>query len=84
MEKLFFSRVHELTECISVAISGSGPSVIAFVEGQTHRVAEAMCRTFTEFGVRSQFFVIDGSEEGARVEIGSSLKKALLEVSCNK
>ncbi|MGI6443230.1 MAG: homoserine kinase [Synergistaceae bacterium] len=82
--EVIFSRVHELPECISVAISGSGPSVIAFVEGQTHRVAEAMCRTFTEFGVRSQFFVIDGSEEGARVEIGSSLKKALLEVSCNK
>ncbi|MCE5201939.1 MAG: homoserine kinase [Synergistaceae bacterium] len=69
-----FSRVKELPECISVAISGSGPSIIAFVNGPTQRVAEVMCHTFTEYGVRSQFFVLDGSAEGARVEIDMGLK----------
>ena len=66
-----------LPECLSVAISGSGPSVIALVKGTTHRVAEAMCRTFTEHGVRSQFFVLDGSAQGARVDISMELKEAL-------
>ena len=28
-----------------------------------------MCRTFTEHGVRSQFFVLDGSAQGARVDV---------------
>ncbi len=72
-----FSSVEELPECISIAISGSGPSVIALVNGTAHRVAEAMCRTFTEHGVRSQFFVLDGSAQGARVNISMSLSEAL-------
>ena len=72
-----FSSVEELPECVSIAISGSGPSVIALVNGTAHRVAEAMCRTFTEHGVRSQFFVLDGSAQGARVNISMSLSDAL-------
>ncbi len=67
--EVIFSRVEALPECLSVAISGSGPSVIALVKGSTQRVAEAMCRTFTEHGVRSQFFVLDGSAQGARVDV---------------
>ena len=42
--EVIFSRVRDLPECLSVAISGSGPSVIALVNGPTQRVAEAMCR----------------------------------------
>ena len=71
------SCVQELPECVSIAISGSGPSVIALVSGDTHRVAEAMCRTFTEHGVRSQFFVLNGSAEGARVTLDDNLAKQL-------
>lgn len=77
--EVIFSRVEELPECISVAISGSGPSVIALVRGTTQRVAEAMCRTFTEYGVRSQFFVLDGSAQGARVDLNMELNEALAE-----
>lgn len=76
---VIFSRVQELPECISVAISGSGPSVIAFVRGAAQRVAETMCRTFTEYGVRSQFYVLDGSAHGARVEVALELQKTLKE-----
>lgn len=72
-----FASVSELPECISVAISGSGPSVIALVNGETKRVAESMCRTFTEHGVRSQFFVLDGSAQGARVDVEMGLKSAI-------
>ncbi|MBQ9882160.1 MAG: homoserine kinase [Synergistes sp.] len=74
---VIFSRVQELPECLAVAISGSGPSVIALVRGTTHRVAETMCRTFTEYGVRSQFFVLDGSAEGTRVDVSLELDDAL-------
>lgn len=74
---VIFSRVQSLPECISVAISGSGPTVIALVKGSTQRVAEAMCRTFTEYGVRSQFYVLDGCAEGARVDVSMELPEAL-------
>lgn len=76
---VIFSRVEELPECISVAISGSGPTVIALVKGSTQRVAEAMCRTFTEYGVRSQFFVLDGCANGAHVDASMELEDALNE-----
>ena len=75
---VIFDRVKELPECLSVAISGSGPSVIAFVEGSTvSRVANAMCKTFTEHGVRSQFYVLEGTENGAEVKVSKELHKAL-------
>lgn len=75
--EVIFSRVRDLPECLSVAISGSGPSVIALVNGPTQRVAEAMCKTFTEHGVRSQFFVLDGSANGAHVSVDTGLKDVL-------
>ncbi len=78
--EVIFSRVRDLPECLSVAISGSGPSVIALVNGPTQRVAEAMCKTFTEHGVRSQFFVLDSSAHGPQVAVDMGLKDAVGEV----
>ena len=75
--EVIFSRVRDLPECLSVAISGSGPSVIALVNGPTQRVAEAMCKTFTEHGVRSQFFVLDSSAHGPQVAVDMGLKDAV-------
>ncbi len=75
--EVIFSRVRELPECLSVAISGSGPSVIALVNGPTQRVAETMCKTFTEHGVRSQFFVLDSSAQGPQVTVDMGLKDAI-------
>lgn len=77
--EVIFSRVSALPECLSVAISGSGPSVIALVKDSARRVAEALCRTFTEYGVRSQFFVLDGSARGARVDLGEGFADVLAE-----
>lgn len=78
--EVIFSRVESVPECLSVAISGSGPSVLAMVNGSPGRVAETMCKTFTEYGVRSQFFVLDGSANGARVDVALDLKDALAEM----
>ena len=78
--EVIFSRVRDLPECLSVAISGSGPSVIALVNGPTQRVAEAMCKTFTEHGVRSRFFVLDSSAHGPQVAVDMGLKDAVSEV----
>lgn len=75
--EVIFSRVEALPECLSVAISGSGPSVLALVDGAPARVAETMCKTFTEYGVRSQFFVLDSSAQGARVDVDMDLSTAL-------
>lgn len=58
-------RLHR--ECLGVAISGSGPSVLAFVKGNPQAVASTMCRVFSDHGVRSRFFVLDVDDEGAQV-----------------
>lgn len=73
-----FDRVKALPECLSVAISGSGSSVIAIVRGAAQRVAETMCRTFMEYGVASQFFVLGGTTRGTTVKVDKvALQKAL-------
>ena len=61
-------RVREIPGCLGVAISGSGPSIIALVKGKPRKVAETMCHTFSEHGVDSLFFVLEGNADGARVE----------------
>jgi homoserine kinase len=60
--------VRSVENCLGVAISGSGPSVLAMAQGSPRHVAEAMCRIFSENGVRSRFFVLNVDEEGASVE----------------
>lgn len=74
---VIFERVSALPECVSAAISGSGPSVIAVVKGAASRVAETMCRTFMEYGVSSQFFVLDGSAHGPIVKTDPELETIL-------
>lgn len=71
------SAVRGLPECLGTAISGSGPSILAFVRGPAQRVAETICGTFTEYGVSSRFFVLDGSAQGTRVDVGSGLRDAM-------
>lgn len=62
------NRVREIPDCMGVAISGSGPSIIALVRGKPRKVAETMCHTFSEHGVDSLFFVLEGNADGAKVE----------------
>jgi len=66
-------RVAAIPSCLGVAISGSGPSIIALVKGRPRKVAETMCHTFSEHGVDSLFFVLEGNADGARVETSLSL-----------
>ena len=61
-------RVRSIPGCLGVAISGSGPSVIALSRGKPRKVAETMCRTFSEHGVDSLFFVLEGNAGGAKIE----------------
>ncbi|MDR1917270.1 MAG: homoserine kinase [Synergistaceae bacterium] len=66
---VIIDRVRSIPGCLGVAISGSGPSVLAMVRGKPRKVAETMCRTFTEYGVDSLFFVLEGNACGARLEL---------------
>jgi homoserine kinase len=66
--EVIMDRVRSIPGCISVAISGSGPSVLALVRGKPRKVAETMCRTFSEHGVESLFFVLEGNAGGAKIE----------------
>ncbi|MDR0648399.1 MAG: homoserine kinase [Synergistaceae bacterium] len=65
---VIMDRVRSIPGCLGVAISGSGPSVLALVRGKPRRTAETMCRTFSEHGVESLFFVLECNKGGARVE----------------
>jgi homoserine kinase len=67
--EVIMDRVRAIPECLGVAISGSGPSVLALTRGKPRKVAEAMCRTFSEHGIESLFFVLEGSAEGAKTEV---------------
>ena len=66
--KAILERIRELPGCVAVAISGSGPTMVALVRGSPGAVASAMCRTFSEHDVPSQFFVLRGSSTGAAIE----------------
>lgn len=66
--EVIMDRVRAIPGCLGVAISGSGPSVLALVRGRPRKVAETMCNTFSEHGVDSLFFVLEGNADGARVE----------------
>jgi homoserine kinase len=65
---VIMDRVRDIPGCLGVAISGSGPSVIALSRGKPRKLAETMCRTFSEHGVASLFFVLRGSAGGAKIE----------------
>ncbi len=75
---IIFPGVRELPECLSVAISGSGPSVIALVNSPTPKKLPKQCaRLFTEHGVRSQFFVLDSGAQGPQIAVDMGLKDAI-------
>lgn len=63
--KKILDRLRDLPECSGVAISGSGPSVIAFTDSEVSRISSVMCSTFSEEGVRSRFFVLSEDNYGA-------------------
>ena len=66
--EFILEKVKAVPGCLGAAISGSGPSVLAFAQGLPRGVAEAMCRVFRDHGVRSRFFVLDVEEEGASIQ----------------
>jgi len=67
--EVIMDRVRAIPECLGVAISGSGPSVLALSRGKPRKVAETMCRTFSEHGIESLFFVLEGNAGGAKIEV---------------
>jgi len=63
-------EVREVPGCMGMAISGSGPSMLAFVRGNPQPLAERMCHIFSQSGVRSRFFVLHLDLRGAVLEEG--------------
>ena len=61
-------HIRGLPGCVAVAISGSGPTMVALVRGAPGTVASAMCRTFSEHHVPSPLFVLRGSSVGTTIE----------------
>lgn len=65
--EVILDRIRKIPECLAAAISGSGPTVVAIVRDAPGSVASAMCRTFSEHGVASQFFVLKGCAGGCKI-----------------
>jgi homoserine kinase len=78
--EVIMERVRKLPGCLGVAISGSGPTIVALVRGVPGFVASTLCRTFSEYGVTSRFFVLKGCAEGCRFSMRTSASKNLFEV----
>jgi len=57
-------------ECAGVALSGSGPSILAMVRRDPHVVASLMCRIFANHDLRSRFFLLEVDSTGAVVTGG--------------
>ncbi len=60
-------EVRAIGQCSGVAISGSGPSVLAFARSEVPEMAELMCSIFSRFGLRSRFFVLSEDTDGMTV-----------------
>ncbi|MGQ9730609.1 MAG: homoserine kinase [Candidatus Zipacnadales bacterium] len=56
---------------LGAALSGSGPSIIAFAKGNEESVARAMQQTLAEASVTAASLVLDISREGATMVIAS-------------
>ena len=67
--EVIMDRVRAIPGCLGVAISGSGPSVLALSLGKPREIAETMCRTFSDHGIKSLFFVLEGNAVGAKIEV---------------
>lgn len=55
-------------DCLAVAISGSGPTVVALGRGPAEALATAMGDVFAAHGVSSRSFVLNGTDVGTTVE----------------
>jgi homoserine kinase len=52
---------------ICVALSGAGPGVIAFARDGYDRIGRAMKTGFAEAGLKSRYWILDATSEGARI-----------------
>jgi len=50
-----------------VALSGAGPSIVAFCTDNSARVGESMRRAFLEHNINSRVMILDIDEKGAMV-----------------
>lgn len=51
----------------AVALSGAGPSLVAFAPDRHQRIARAMARVFKKAGLQVRTYVLDVENQGARV-----------------
>ena len=52
----------------AVALSGSGPGIVAFTPDRHERIARAMTRTFKGAGLEVKTFILDIHRQGTRVQ----------------
>ena len=64
------NEIRQRPGCAAVAISGSGPTMVALARGGVGGIAKAMCSIFARHGVTSHFFVLNSATFGTRIERG--------------
>lgn len=62
-----FQAAKSVDENVAVALSGAGPSIVAFCVGSGDEIGESMRQAFLKHGINSRVMILDIDEEGARV-----------------
>jgi homoserine kinase len=62
-----FEAAKSVDENVAVALSGAGPSIVAFCTENSDRIGENMRRAFHKHGIDSRVMILSIDEEGATV-----------------
>jgi len=62
-----FRAARSADENVAVALSGAGPSIVAFCTDNSARVGESMRRAFLEHNINSRVMILDIDEKGAMI-----------------
>ena len=62
-----FRAAKSVDENVAVAISGAGPSIVAFCTHNSERIGESMKQAFLKHNVKSRVIMLSIDEEGAVV-----------------
>ncbi|MFC1712773.1 homoserine kinase [Candidatus Poribacteria bacterium] len=62
-----FQAAKSVDESVAVALSGAGPSIVAFCADNSEEIGESMRQAFLKHDIDSQIMILDIDEEGAVV-----------------
>ena len=62
-----FRAAKSADENVAVALSGAGPSIVAFCTDNSAKIGESMRQAFLKHNINSRVMTLNIDEEGARI-----------------